>query len=72
MQYYKAEDVMQLTGAKINKAYEIIRNLNKKYKKRFPECELLQGKVPKWYFHEAMGLKEEGVEENETQTKIEA
>ena len=72
MQYYKAEDVMQLTGAKINKAYEIIRNLNKKYKKRFPECELLQGKVPKWYFHEAMGLKEKGVEENEAQTKSEA
>ncbi|MCI8575822.1 MAG: hypothetical protein HFI09_05065 [Bacilli bacterium] len=71
MQYYTVEDIKVITGAEQNKAYEIIRNLNKKYKKKFPECELLQGKVAKWYFHEAMGLKE-GVEESETQTKIEA
>ena len=71
MQYYKAEDVMQLTGAKINKAYEIIRNLNKKYKKDLFHF-VYRKRVPKWYFHEAMGLKEEGVEENEAQTKSEA
>lgn len=59
MKYYNAQDIMEITGAKPNKAYEIIRNLNKKYKKKFPDCELLQGKVAKWWFLEAMGLKDE-------------
>ncbi len=62
MVYYNFRDVMEITGAKENKAYEIIRNLNKKYKKKFPDCETLQGKVPKWWFYEAMGLKEENEE----------
>lgn len=65
MKYYNAQDVMEITGAKENKAYEIIRNLNKKYKKKYPDCEILQGKVAKWWFLEAMGLKEEKEEENE-------
>lgn len=68
MKYYDAKDIMEITGAKQNKAYEIIRNLNKKYKQKFPDCELLQGKVPKWWFYETMGLKEK--EEATTNEKI--
>lgn len=59
MKYYTFQDVMDITGCKENKAYEIIRNLNKKFKKKYPDAELLQAKVIKWWFHEAMGIREE-------------
>lgn len=56
MKYYNVLDVQEITGAEVNKAYEIIRNLNKKYKKKYPDCEILQGKVLKTFFNEAMGI----------------
>lgn len=69
MQYYTVDDIQNITGTKQNKSYEIVRNLNKKYKKRFPDCELIQGKVPKWFFHEVMGIKEE-VENEKNKTSV--
>lgn len=66
MRYYGVEDVMKITGAGQNKCYEIIRELNKQYKKKFPEAIMIQGQVAQWYFEEAMGFKEkERVDENE-------
>ncbi len=65
MKYYNVQDIMEITGCKQNKAYEIIRELNKQYKKKFPDSIFIQGKIPKWYFNEAMGLNnslEEGKE----------
>lgn len=70
MQYYTAKDIEEMTGSKLNKSYEIVRNLNKKYKKRFPDCELIQGKVPKWFFHEVMGIKKEEVENEKDKTSV--
>lgn len=61
MQYYTVSEVIKITGAKENKAYQIIRNLNKKFKKKYPECEIIQGKVQKKFFHEAMGFEEENI-----------
>lgn len=66
MKYYTVTDVMEITGTKQNKAYEIIRQLWKKYKRKYPEAIFIQGKIPKWYFDKVMGLEreEEGNEEN--------
>lgn len=60
MQYYDVSDIREITGSKLNKCYEIIRNLNEKYKERFPNAEICQGKVVKWFFEESMGVGKEG------------
>ena len=66
MQYYLVEDVMRMTGSKQNKAYEIIRELNKTFKKKYPDSIPIQGQVMKWFYDEAMGIKkEEKSEEND-------
>lgn len=67
MQYYTVNDIMEFTKCGNNKSYEIIRNLNKKYKAKYPDCEIIQGQVPKWFYNQAMGMdeiykKEEGKE----------
>lgn len=57
MKYYTVEDVMRITGTKQNKSYEIIRELNKKFKKEFPKSVSIQGQVMKWYFDKSMGIE---------------
>jgi len=52
--YYNAKDVMEITGASQNLAYEIIRKLRESFSDKFPEAITLQGKIPKWYFEEIM------------------
>lgn len=66
MQYYTVEDVKKITGCKQNKSYEIIRELNKKFKKQYPNSVYIQGKVLKWFFNETMGIerKKENEKEN--------
>ena len=64
MKYYNFEDIIELTGCSQSKAYEIIRKLNEQYKKKYPESISIRGKVPKWYFNEAMGLNND-VKENQ-------
>lgn len=56
--YYTIEDVMKMTGSKYDKCSEIVRNLNKKYKKEFPLAETIQGKILKWFYEKAMGIQE--------------
>lgn len=68
MKYYNVNDVMEITGAKQNKAYEIIRELQKSFKKKYPDAVFMQGKILKTYFDETMGT---GVEKNE-EKKLEA
>jgi len=63
MKYYNVQDVMEMTQKSQNKAYEIIRQLNKQFKKKYPESVPIQGQVMKWYFDEAMGIERK--EENE-------
>ena len=66
MQYYTVEDVKKITGCEQNKSYEIIRELNKKFKKQYPNSVYIQGKVLKWFFNETMGIerKKENEKEN--------
>jgi len=65
MKFYNVDDVMEITGTSQNKAYDIIRNLQKKFYKRYPEAVFMQGKIVKWYFDEAMGIeKEQQINEN--------
>lgn len=59
MKYLNVEDVKEITGASKSKSYKIIRELRAQYQKRFPDSISIQGLIPKWYFEEAMGLKEE-------------
>lgn len=59
MKYYTVQDIMEITGSKQNKAYEIIRQLWKKYKRKYPEAIFIQGKIPKWYFDSVMGFEKE-------------
>lgn len=62
MEYYDVNDVMEMTNTKRNKSYEIIRNLNEKFKKNYPDAEIIQGKIRKDFYNRVMGkeiLKEE-------------
>ena len=62
--YYNAKDVQQVTGASKSLAYEIIKKLQEKFAKKYPEAIILQGKIPKWYFEEIM-MNKKGGEINE-------
>lgn len=66
MEYYDVTQVMKITGTKISKAYDIIRELNKRFKKRFPDAISIQGKIPKWFFDEYMGQKKTESTTNES------
>ena len=63
MRYYNAEDIIEMTGYKKTKAYDIIRKLRKKFEKEYPNSISLQGRIPKWYFDECMGFNQEKKEE---------
>ena len=69
MKYYNVQDVMEMTQKSQNKAYEIIRQLNKQFKKKYPEMVPIQGQVMKWYFDEAMGIERKENHENENEIK---
>lgn len=56
MKYYNADDIVEITGVGKNKAYDIIRTLQKQFKKQFPDSVFIQGKIAKWYFDETMGI----------------
>lgn len=55
MEYYDVCDVMTMTGTKQNKSYDIIRKLNKKFKNKYPDAEIIQGKVRKDFYDKVMG-----------------
>lgn len=65
MQYYTANDISKIIGCSQNKSYEIIRELNQKYKRKFPDSVEIQGKIPIWFFEETMGTGMKGKVENE-------
>lgn len=69
MHYYTMLDIREITGCSQNKSYEIIRELNKQYKKEFPDSVTTQGRVPKWFFEEKMGVGKDGKYEKETKTE---
>ena len=56
MKYYNANDIVEITGVGKNKAYEIIRELQKQFKKQFPNSVSIQGKIATWYIDETMGF----------------
>ena len=58
-EYYNAKDVQQIIGCSQNLSYEIIRKLQLKFEKLYPEAIKIQGKIPIWYFNKAMGLNGE-------------
>ena len=57
MRYYNIQDIIEITGYKKSKAYEIIRKLKKTFEKKYPDSVSMQGRIPKWYFDECMGFK---------------
>lgn len=69
--YYNVQDIIDITGLKQSKCYEIIRELNKSYKKNYPNAVIAQGIIPKFYFEEAMGIKKEekGSDRNDNNTR---
>lgn len=69
MKYYNVQDVMEMTQTSQNKSYEIIRQLNKQFKKKYPEMVPIQGQVMKWYFDEAMGIERKENHEKENTLK---
>lgn len=65
MKYYNAKDVMEITGCGQNKSYQIIRELNKSFKKKYPNSIPIQGLIPIWYFEESQGINPPKKEERE-------
>jgi hypothetical protein len=68
MKYYNVKDVMEITGKSQNKSYKIIQQLNKQFKKKYPDSIPIQGSVPTWYFDKAIGLEEKDGEKSEKET----
>ena len=52
IQFYNAPDVMEITGCKRAKAYQVIKALQEQLKKEIPGAVSIEGKIPKWYFDE--------------------
>ena len=65
MDYYNVNDIQRITGEGQNKSYEIIRELNKIFKCKYPDSVSIQGKIPKWFFQETMGNKKEPYKKEE-------
>ena len=63
MKYYNVQDIKDLTGLSQSKCYGIIRELNKSYKKAYPNAVLAQGSIPVFWFEQAMGIKKENINE---------
>ena len=57
--YYNAGDICDITGKSKSLAYEIIRSLQSKLKKDFPEAIVIQGLIPRWYFEKQLKNKGE-------------
>lgn len=56
-EYYNVYDIIKITGAKKSKCYDIIRKLNDRFQKEYPNSIPIKGKIPIWYFREKMGSK---------------
>ena len=57
--YYNVVDIMNVTGKKKSLAYKLIRILQDKFQKEFPDAIVIQGLIPKWYFEKIMKNKRE-------------
>lgn len=68
--YYNVQDLIDITGLSQNKCYEMIRELNKSFKKEYPYAVLSQGHIPKWWFEQCMGLKREEKEVQDEKEEI--
>lgn len=64
MDYYSAKDIMEKTGYKESKVYEVIRNLNNKLKIEYPNVLRFNAKIPVWYWDEKTSKPKES--KNET------
>ena len=57
-EYYGAKDIQKITDCSQAKAYSIIRQIQDKFYKEYPDVIPIQGKVPIWYFEKIMMNKE--------------
>lgn len=62
MKFLFAKDVMQITGLKITKSREIIRDLNNELKEK--GYLTIQGRVPEKYFYDRYFPESGGQDEN--------
>lgn len=62
MKFLFAEDVMQITGLKITKSREIIRDLNDELKEK--GYLTIQGRVPEKYFYDRYFPESRSQDEN--------
>ncbi len=58
MDYYGPNEVQKIIGCKKSYAYELIRKLQKRFEKDYPETIIIKAKIPKWYFDKTMKNKE--------------
>ncbi len=66
--YLDVEDVMAITGYKIGKSYQIMRELNKELKKQ--NIVTYNGKVDKRYFFERLGLLQDYIKANKESLEV--
>lgn len=57
--YFNVADIMNVTGKKKSLAYKLIRQLQEKFQKDYPEAIMIQGLIPRWYFEKVMKCKGE-------------
>ena len=57
--YYNVVDILNVTGKKKSLAYKLIRLMQEKFEKEYPEAIVIQGLIPRWYFEKIMKNKGE-------------
>lgn len=51
-EFYGADDIKEIIGCSIAKAYKLIRELIEDFKREYPNTKTIQGRIPIWFFEE--------------------
>lgn len=57
--YYTVKDIMNITGYKKSRAYEILIDLRVMFKKEYPDSISFAGKIPCWYAEKILKNKKD-------------
>lgn len=64
MEYYDSKKVVEITGLGKSAAYQLIKDLNIRFKREYPGVIIIRAKIPKWYFEKKLLNKEPELNKN--------
>lgn len=57
MEFYDSKEIIKITGLGKSASYKLIKELNTRLKREYPETIIIKAKVPKWYFEKKILIK---------------